>query len=167
MFIKREDTPVYVMVFLIFFGFCNFVKLPFDKDILIVILNGLFILIAAIYGTNTLARRNQMRRYSEDLIKMEESILDEFATIKATLSTWATYPKKLKSGDIDEDGMDDFLIEHQSKYNDLVLDYKILLTEIRLYCGEDIENTFKLINYTSWQDGTIHYLEGMLNKEQI
>lgn len=39
-------------------------RLLFDKDILIAIVNRLFILVAVIYGTNTLTRRNQMRKYN-------------------------------------------------------------------------------------------------------
>lgn len=56
-------------------------RLPFDKDILIAIVNKLFTLVAAIYGTNTLARRNQMRKYSEQIEKARESLMDQLQEI--------------------------------------------------------------------------------------
>lgn len=144
----KENGPIYLMIFLMFVGFCNFMRLPFDKDILIAIINGLFILVAAIYGTNTLARKNQMRKYSEQIEKARESLMDQLQEIGCWTDTLYT---DIEKGGIKDPNrrceIEDKLFDMQAKYNRELIDYRILLREIQFYCGEEVSCEFRRIDF--------------------
>lgn len=142
---RKENGPIYLMIFLMFFGFCNFVRLPFDKEILIAIINGLFLLVAAIYGTNTLAKKTQMRKYSEMYVKQEQALFEELYAARNMAEVWHKEIEKYGLNSEQADIAMDKAIEEEQIYNKKVADYKILLTEIYLYCGNEIPCEFDFI----------------------
>lgn len=138
-------------------------KLPFDKEILIAVINGLFLLIAAIYGTNTLAKKTQMRKYSEAYVKQEQDLIDELCYVKGMATDWAKLNLNVNDSQFDE--VADKSIDLASEYNQKLSKYKILLTEIYLYCGNEISCEFEFIEFIDVQTGKITFASDVKSRD--
>ena len=122
-------------------------------DILIAIINGTFILIAAIKGAGIVSRRTQMRKYSVELENRELNL----RTAKRLLEhNFKSHLSQLHQQSDIHSLYDKSVVD----YSRLVAEYNALITEINLYCGSSIQPKFFYPNFDE-KTGTPAYEQSL------
>lgn len=122
---KKENWPFYIMLCLMFLGFCKVNPIPFEKDYITAIINGFFIL-GGIYLTSALASKELDKKWNKkyyDLKKIYE--LEKRLHFMKQLLEIAT-ESSFSSKDLPN-------TQHNNKdslkeqYNELVTEYRICI----------------------------------------
>ena len=120
-------------------------------NIIVALINGIFILIAAVFGASIVSKRTQMRKYSKKLVSTENNL----RVAKSLLEhNFDSHLKQIGQQSAIHNTFD----ESKISYCQLVSDYNELITEINLFCGSNIQPKFFYPKFDE-DTGEINYEE--------